>query len=577
MTKIYSDIKTKASNVANQLIAKPRIRVSLDMSGFASGADEILEAFEDCIKKYKEDVYLTVNGGFGMANEEPLIDIKLPDTGRVFYSKVNVKDVENIFVKHVINRNPIIDRALAVLDYPELNTVLPELYELPMMKKQLRIALRNAGHIDPENIYEYINVGGYAALEKALSTMDSDEVIDEVIKSGLRGRGGAAFQTGVKWKFLKGSKEPKKFIIGNCEEGDPGAFNDKSILESDPHTLIEGMILAGFATRASNGIVFIRHGHNIPIDRTRLAIKQAYELGFIGENIFGSDFSFDIEVVLVGESYVSGEETALMDAIEGKRAMPRFRPPFPATYGVWGKPSNINNIKTLSYIPAIVGNGSDWFSNIGTAKSTGTAMICLSGNISQPGLVEVPMGLTIREVIDDCGGGVPGGKEVKLLQTGGPLGGVLSAAQLDIPIDFDAMAKAGAILGSGGIIVGDTDVCAVDLARLLVAFCQYESCGKCFPCRLGTTHLLEILQRICNFKAQDKDLELMTKIGSDMQVGSLCGHGQLGFNPIKSALDYFGDEFNMVMKNKKWPTTTYKEEFFMPDSSLRNSADRIIK
>ena len=402
MTTIYNEIKTKASNLVNQFITKPRIRISLDMSGFASGADEILDAFKDSVKKYKKDVYLTVNGGFGMANEEPLIDIQLPGTGRVFYSKVTVEDVDNIFVEHVINNKPIIDRAFAVLDYPELNTVLPELHELPMMKKQLRIALRNAGHIDPENIYEYINIGGYGALDKALSTMNSDEVIDEVVKSGLRGRGGAAFQTGVKWKFLKGSKEPKKFIIGNCEEGDPGAFNDKSILESDPHTLIEGMILAGFATRASDGIVFIRHGHNIPIDRTRLAIKQAYELGFLGENILGSDFSFDVEVVLVGESYVSGEETALMDSIEGKRAMPRFRPPFPATYGVWGKPSNINNIKTLSYVPAIVGNGSDWFSNIGTEKSTGTAMICLSGNISQPGLVEVPMGLTIREVIDDC-------------------------------------------------------------------------------------------------------------------------------------------------------------------------------
>jgi len=323
--------------------------------------------------------------------------------------------------------------------------------------------------------------------------------------------------------------------------------------------------------------VFIRHGHDGPINRTRHAIEQAYQVGILGQGILGSEFNFDIEISLTGDSYVAGEETALMESIEGNRSMPRARPPFPAAFGVWGKPSNINNVKTLSYVPEIISKGGEWFSSIGVNKSTGTAIICLSGNITYPGLYEVPMGLTLRQLIDDVGGGVPDGKRLKLLQTGGPLGGVLGDDALDVILDFDEMSNAGAILGSGGIIVVSEDTCAVDLTRVLVSFCQYESCGKCFPCRLGTTHLLEILQRICNFKAQDKDLELMTKIGSDMQVGSLCGHGQLGFNPIKSALDYFGDEFNMVMKNKKWPTTTYKEEFFMPDSSLRNSADRIIK
>ena len=365
------------------------------------------------------------------------------------------------------------------------------------MKGQVRIALRNAGHIDPTDIYEYIASGGYSGLDKALSGMTPQEVQEEVATSGLRGRGGAAFPTATKWRFLMGSPGPVKYILCNCEEGDPGAFNDKGILESDPHTLIEGTILAGYATGASHGIVFIRHGHDVPIDRTREAIRQAYDKGLLGKNILGTDFSFDAEVSLVGESYVSGEETALMESVEGKRAMPRYRPPFPAAYGVWGKPSNINNIKTLAYVPEIVARGGEWFAGIGTERSKGTAILCLSGAIERPGMVEVPMGMTIREAVEGLGGGVPGGGPVKLLQTGGPLGGVLSGEKMDIPLDFDAMARAGAILGSGGIIVGDESVCAVDLARLLVAFCQFESCGKCFPCRLGTTHLLQILDRVC--------------------------------------------------------------------------------
>ena len=439
-----------------------------------------------------------------------------------------------------------------------------------MMKGQVRIALRNAGHIDPTDIYEYIASGGYSGLDKALSGMSPQEVQEEVATSGLRGRGGAAFPTATKWRFLMGSPGPVKYILCNCEEGDPGAFNDKGILESDPHTLIEGTILAGYATGSSHGIVFIRHGHDVPIDRTREAIRQAYEKGLLGKNILGTDFSFDAEVSLVGESYVSGEETALMESVEGKRAMPRYRPPFPAAYGVWGKPSNINNIKTLAYVPEIVARGGEWFAGIGTERSKGTAILCLSGAIERPGMIEVPMGMTIREAVEGLGGGVPGGGPVKLLQTGGPLGGVLSGEKMDIPLDFDAMARAGAILGSGGIIVGDESVCAVDLARLLVAFCQFESCGKCFPCRLGTTHLLQILDRVCRFEAGPRDMELMQELGNNMAAGSLCGHGQLGFNPIKSSIDYFPDEFAAVMEEKRWPAGEYSADFFMPDRAMRD-------
>ena len=403
--------------------------------------------------------------------------------------------------------------------------------------------------------------------------MRPSQVIQEITDAGLRGRGGAAFPTGVKWSFLVRSPGPPKYILCNCEEGDPGAYNDKGILESDPHTLLEGMALAGYATGATNGIVFIRHGHDGPIERTETAIRQAYETGLLGEKILGSGFSFDIEVSLTGESYVAGEESALMESIEGKRAQPRFRPPFPAQFGVWGKPSNINNVKTLAYAPEIIARGSEWFSSIGVNRSTGTAIICLSGQITYPGLYEVPMGLTLEDVVDRIGGGVPNGKRLKLLQTGGPLGGVLGADSMGIHLDFDEMREAGAILGSGGIIVADEDTCAVDLTRVLVAFCQYESCGKCFPCRLGMEHLLEITERIARCEARPDDMKLMQSIGTTMEGSSLCGHGQLGFGPIRSALEHFAADFRSHMEDKRCPTGSCLAPMLSPKSTRPYAAD----
>ena len=399
--------------------------------------------------------------------------------------------------------------------------------------------------------------------------MTPEETLEQVNVSGLRGRGGAAFPTAVKWGFLARSSEPVKYILCNCEEGDPGAFNDKGILEGDPHTLLEGMALAGYATGSNYGYVFIRHGHDGPIDRTRRAVEQAREMGFIGDDIFGTGYNFQIEVSLTGDSYVSGEETALMESIEGNRAMPRFRPPFPAQVGLFGKPSNINNVKTLSYVPEIIGKGGEYFAGIGQERSKGTAILCLSGNLCYTGMVEVPLGVTLREVIYEVAGGVPNGKALKLLQTGGPLGGVLSADQLDIPLDFEAMARAGAILGSGGIIAADEDTCAVDLTRSLIAFCQFESCGKCFPCRLGMTHLLEMLERICRFESGPRDLDLMRQVGSNMQASSLCGHGQLGFNPVSSALKYFGDEFEAHMVERRCPTGSCLRPTYAPSRTRR--------
>ena len=479
----------------------------------------------------------------------------MPDGSRVIYRNVTPGLASRIVDSHLMENEPLAEAALGAVGN-HLNGSVPALWDHPMMKPQRRIALRNAGQIDPMDIHQYVANDGYAALHKALTEMTPDEVRQEVSDSGLRGRGGAAFPTGTKWNFLAGAGDPVKYILVNCEEGDPGAFNDKGILESDPHSLIEGVILAGYATGATKGYVFIRHGHDGPIDRTWRAIEQARQLGILGRNIFGSHFSFDMEVSLTGDSYVAGEETALMESIEGKRAMPRFRPPFPAQVGLFGKPSNINNVKTLAYVPQIVLNGGRWFAGIGQDRSTGTAILCLSGDLAYTGMAEVPMGMTLRQVVDQIGGGVPNGKGLKLLQTGGPLGGVLSSVDLDIPLDFDAMSKAGAILGSGGLIAASEDACVVDLTRALIAFCQYESCGKCFPCRTGMTHLLEVLERICRMESTPDDMTLMGRVGRSMQAGSLCGHGQLGFNPVSSAVRYFREEFDQHLTDKTCPTGT---------------------
>ena len=532
---------------------RPWIRVGTAVCGNAAGADDVLEAIRAEVEKRGIAVNISAVGCIGLCYAEPLVDIVKPGKPRVFFKNVTPEQVPDLVASYLVGDNPPADMALAYSGPGQLDGI-PSLDELPMWNRQVRVAMRNCGEIDPTDIYQYIARGGYAALSKAIMGMQPEDVLKEVQDSGLRGRGGAAFPTGTKWSFLVRSPGPLKYILCNCEEGDPGAYNDKGILESDPHTLIEGTILAGYATTASNGVVFIRHGHEGPIERTERAIEQAYELGLLGDNILGSSFSFHMEVSLTGESYVAGEETALMESIEGKRAMPRFRPPFPAQSGVWGLPSNINNIKTLASVPEIVARGGEWFAGIGTERSKGTAILCLSGNIARPGMVEVPMGITLKEVLDEVAGGVPEGRTLKFLQTGGPLGGVLHADQIDIPLDFEAMAQAGAILGSGGIIVADDRACAVDMTRLLVAFCQYESCGKCFPCRLGMTNLVEILERICRFESRPGDMDIMRKVGQNMAAGSLCGHGQLGWNPVQSALRSFPEEFAVHMEEKRCPT-----------------------
>ena len=570
MATSFESVRTEAGERWNALTvgSAPWIRIGTALCGKAAGADGVVSAIRTELERRGIEANVSEVGCLGFCYAEPLVDIMLPGGPRVFYGNVTPSDVPAIIHSHLVRREPAADLAMAYVGEGELEGT-PRLEDHPMIKGQVRIALRNSGNIDPGDVHQYVAGGGYEALHKAVTAMTPEETLEQVNVSGLRGRGGAAFPTAVKWGFLARSSEPVKYILCNCEEGDPGAFNDKGILEGDPHTLLEGMALAGYATGSNYGYVFIRHGHDGPIDRTRRAVEQAREMGFIGDDIFGTGYNFQIEVSLTGDSYVSGEETALMESIEGNRAMPRFRPPFPAQVGLFGKPSNINNVKTLSYVPEIIGKGGEYFAGIGQERSKGTAILCLSGNLCYTGMVEVPLGVTLREVIYEVAGGVPNGKALKLLQTGGPLGGVLSADQLDIPLDFEAMARAGAILGSGGIIAADEDTCAVDLTRSLIAFCQFESCGKCFPCRLGMTHLLEMLERICRFESGPRDLDLMRQVGSNMQASSLCGHGQLGFNPVSSALKYFGDEFEAHMVERRCPTGSCLRPTYAPSRTRR--------
>ncbi|MBC8279249.1 MAG: SLBB domain-containing protein [Chloroflexi bacterium] len=575
MPSSFLEIGLEAGNRWQELTAgeRPWIRIGTALCGEAAGAFEVANAVETALADQGVSAEVSRVGCLGLCFAEPLLDVQLPGGHRIFYGNVDVESVSEIVSAHVAGGTPITAKALGYLAEEGSTAPLPEgildLNQHPMKAWENRIVLRNAGNIDPLDIYQYIANGGYQALHKALTNLNREETLDEVKASGLRGRGGAAFPTATKWSFLAGNPAPDKYVLCNCEEGDPGAFNDKNILESDPNTLVEGVIIAGYATGANKGYIFIRHGHDGPIERCRAAVNQARELGFLGENIMGSDFSYEIEIALTGDSYVAGEESALMEAIEGKRSMPRFRPPFPAQFGLFGKPTNINNVKTLSYVPEIVSKGGEWFSSIGHDTSTGTVILCLSGNLKYTGMVEVPLGMNLKDVIYEAAGGMKEGKVLKFLQTGGPLGGVLGADNIDVLLDFEVLRAAGAIVGSGGLIAADDSTCIVDLTRSLIAFCQYESCGKCFPCRMGMSHLLEVLERLCRLEGTPEDLALMQNIGVNMQAGSLCGHGQLGFNPVSSALRYFGPEFDTHIKHHSCPTGTCLEPRFSPAASRR--------
>ena len=530
---------------------RTQIAVGMGIHGLAAGAPDVIEALESALARAGVEADIHETGGLGLDYAEVIVSITRPGKPRVYFASVTPDSVAALVERYVVD-GAIPDGADVLGAIGDLeNGGLPDLFSREEFSLQRRVATQNCGVIEPDNLWHYIANGGYAALEKAVSGMTPEEVIGEIEKSNLRGRGGAAFPAAMKWKFLIGAPGPPKYHLCNAEEGDSGAFNDKHLLESDPFRVIEGITIAGYATKAGGGkgFIFIRTGWDLPIDRIQRALDLAYEHGLLGKNILGTDFEFDIEISLTGESYVSGEETALMEAVEGKRAMPRYKPPFPAAAGLWQKPSNINNVKTYSYAPSIVANGGDWFAGIGTERSKGTALVCLSGRVNRPGLYEVPFGVTLRQVIEVLGGGVPGGKALKFLQTGGPLGGFLPASSLDMPIDFDAMIAAGAMFGSGGIIVGDETDSVVEIAAVLGEFNAEESCGKCFPCRLGTRQIANILERLHGKEATRKELDTALVIGETMK-SSLCAHGHLAENPIKSGYRYFQDEFEASLQNE---------------------------
>lgn len=492
----------------------------------------------------ENDVQVVKTGCFGFCEKGPIVKV-LPEDA--FYVEVKPEDAEEI-VKETLVKGRIVKR-LAYADESGKTSAIPE--EIGFYQKQMRIVLRNCGLIDPEKIDEYIARDGYAALEKVLFEMTPDEVIEEMKISGLRGRGGAGFPTWMKWNFTKQVESDVKYIVCNADEGDPGAYMDRSTLEGDPHSILEAMAIAGYTVGAQQGFIYIRAEYPLAIKRLEIAMAQAREYGLLGQNILGSNFSFDIEIRLGAGAFVCGEETALLASIEGKRGMPTPKPPFPAVCGLWKKPTVINNVETWANVPVIITKGGKWFASIGTEKSSGTKVFALTGKIKNSGLVEVPMGTTLREIIYDIGGGIKGGKAFKAVQTGGPSGGVITAKMIDTPIDFDNLIAAGSMMGSGGMIVMDEDDCIIDVAKFYQEFCVEESCGKCSPCRIGTRKLYDILTKISEGKGTMQDLDQLKEIGEAMKRAALCGLGQTAPNPILSSLHYFYDEYLEHIRDKK--------------------------
>ena len=515
----------------------------------SAGSKEVQLAFSRAIeaKGLSDEVMVVETGCHGFCEHGPLVIVYPEGT---FYCQVTAEDVEEIVESHLF-KGRIVERLL--YHEPLTHESIPNYSEINFYKKQHRLVLENCGAINPEQIEEYIAVGGYEALAKAVTTMSPEDVIEEIKKSGLRGRGGGGFPTGMKWQFAKASVSDKKYVICNADEGDPGAFMDRSVLEGDPHKILEGMAVCGYAIGADEGYIYVRAEYPLAIKRLRIAIEQAEAMGLLGENIFGSGFSFKLHIKEGAGAFVCGEETALMASIEGKRGMPRPRPPFPAVAGLWGKPTNINNVETFGNVAAIITNGADWYAGFGTEKSKGTKVFALTGKINNTGLAEVPMGITMREIIYDIGGGINGGKKFKAVQIGGPSGGCLPESMLDLSIDYDSLTAAGAMMGSGGLVVMDEDTCMVDVAKFFLNFTQSESCGKCTPCREGTKRMLEVLTRITEGQGREGDIELLEELARNIKETALCGLGQTAPNPVLSTLKYFRHEYEAHIKEKRCP------------------------
>jgi len=564
LNKIYQEYKSsldirKATGIDGFVCEKNNYKKEILICGGtgckSAQSDLIKDNLEKEISKLglEDEVYVSITGCFGFCEKGPIVKVTPDD---VFYVHVTPEDAEEIINEHIVNGN-VVQRLL--YEEPTIKEKVKTQDEMTFYKKQVRIALRNCGLINPENIDEYIAEKGYLALGKCLTEYTPDDVINVILKSGLRGRGGGGFPTGKKWQFAKGYDADQKYIICNADEGDPGAFMDRSILEGDPNSVLEAMAIAGYAIGATKGNIYIRAEYPLAIQRLRIAINQAREYGLLGENILNSGFDFDIEIKYGAGAFVCGEETALIHSIEGNRGEPTNKPPFPAESGLWNKPTCVNNVETLANIPAIINNGSDWFGSIGTKSSAGTKVFALAGKINNVGLVEVPMGTTLREILFEVGGGIKFDKEFKAVQTGGPSGGCIPKEFLDTPIDFDSLSAIGSMMGSGGMIVMDEDNCMVDIAKFYLEFTKEESCGKCTPCRIGNTRLLEILERISKGEGDLSDLDKLQELSNTIKDTSLCALGQTSPNPILSTMKYFYDEYRSHVVDKICPAGVCKD------------------
>lgn len=543
--------QTEEKQQAEETKKKVVVRVCIGTGGLAAGGKEVIAAFKKAITDFCVDLDLDFTchyqkvGCRGFCARDVLVDVVDGDKSMT-YQGIKPDNAKRIVQEHLIEGKPVAEWLIEDTYYA-------------FHSKQHKILLKDCGTIDPEDIQSYLNAGGYSAIKKILAEMAPEGVINEIKASGIRGRGGAGFPTGVKWEACRKAHGDAKYIVCNADEGDPGAFMDRSIIEGNPHSVIEGMMIAAYAIGSNLGYVYIRAEYPAAVDRLKLAMAQAHEKGYLGENLFGSDFSFDVRIKLGAGAFVCGEETALIASIEGQRGMPRAKPPFPVHRGLWGKPTVINNVETLANIPIIMRNGSSWYASIGTEKSKGTKVFALTGKVKNTGLIEVPMGIRLGEIIYDIGGGIIDNKEFKAVQTGGPSGGCIPASLLDTPVDYESLAKVGSIVGSGGMVVLDETDCMVNIAKFFLEFTQAESCGKCVPCRIGTKRLLEILTRITKGEGREGDIELLEGLSASVRSASLCGLGQTAPNPILSTLKYFREEYEAHIRDKKCPAKVCRD------------------
>jgi NADH-quinone oxidoreductase subunit F len=567
----FQEIKERAESRWQELwhSGRPVITVGAATCGRAAGALEVLKTFRSEVRKHKLDCPVIEVGCMGHCYAEPLVIVSKPGYPRICYGYVNPVIAERLVREFIVGDNLCLESVIGAL---EENDLVPSFTDFPRARYERKVILKNCGHIDPTDIDHYIAGGGYSALAKALQ-MSPEEIIGEVRRSGLRGRGGAGFPAGQKWQSCRQARGRPKYIICNADEGDPGAFMDRSILESDPHSVIEGMIIAGYAVGARYGYIYVRAEYPLAVEHAQIALKQAQKINLLGNHILGSHFSFHIRLFQGSGAFVCGEETALIASLEGRAGMPRRRPPYPAVRGMDGKPTLVNNVKTLSFIPQIIKNGASWFTSIGTEKSPGTAVFALAGKIVNTGLVEVPMGTTLRQIIFEVGSGIPKGKRFKAVQIGGPSGGCLPESALDLPVDFDSLRDAGAMMGSGGMVVLDEDDCMVEVARYFLEFTQRESCGKCTFCRLGTKQMLEILNDFTLGQGKMEDIDMLNQLAEDVKAGSLCGLGTTAPNPILTTLRYFREEYEAHILMGRCPAlmcTHLIAYYILPDKCERS-------